>query len=204
MRKRPEKTEQTKEDLRVAFWRLYAERSAEACGKNPIDAITIQQISDLAGYNRATFYLHYHDIYEILEEIEADLLRGMTECVESCMRSLKRDSSKLSCIIELGKVAAFYERRKRYIVVLLGENGDPSFIVRLKGALKPIWREYLVSEGELEGRDAGEIELIMEYTLSGTLFMISQWLKDPNGVSAAQMGHLVYDMSIKDFASRLH
>ena len=100
MRKRPERTEQTKADLKEAFWRLYTEM--------PIEKITVGQVSDLAGYNRGTFYLHYRDLYDLLGSIEGSLLAGMTECVESCMKRLQRDSSKLSCIAACKDVVLYY------------------------------------------------------------------------------------------------
>lgn len=40
----------------------------------PFDKITIQEICDESGYNRQTFYYHFHDIYDMLEwVIESDL-----------------------------------------------------------------------------------------------------------------------------------
>lgn len=192
MRKRPEKTEQTKADIKEAFWRLYATK--------PIEKITVGEVCELAGYNRGTFYLHFHDIYELLAGIEAELLRGMTACVESCMKRLRRDSSKLSCIAACKDVVLYYERNKSYITVLLGVDGDPSFVYRLKDNLKPLWREYVV--GEVSGRSESEIDLLLEYALAGTLFMISRWLAEPGTTSAPQLAHLIYDCSIKDIRER--
>ncbi len=192
MRKRPEKTEQTKADIKEAFWRLYAAK--------PIEKITVGEVCDLAGYNRGTFYLHFHDLYDLLASIEAELLRGMTACVESCMKRLQRDSSKLSCIAACKDVVLYYERNKSYITVLLGEDGDPSFVYRLKDDLKPLWREYVV--GEVSGRSESEIDLLLEYALAGTLFMISRWLANPSTTSAPQLAHLIYDCSIKDIRER--
>ena len=188
MRKRPEKTEQTKAELKEAFWRLYAEK--------PLDKITVGEVCMRAGYNRGTFYLHFRDLYELRDIIEGDLLDGMTECVETCMRRLKRDSSKLSCIAACKDVVLYYERNKPYITVLLGDKGDPAFVYKLKNNLKPLWREYVIATDS--ARSEGEIDLLLEYTLSGTLFMISQWLSNPGTTSAAQLAHLVYDFSIKD------
>ncbi len=192
MRKRPEKTNQTKADLEEAFWRLYAER--------PIEKITVGQVCELAGYNRGTFYLHYRDLYEMLQVIENALLAGMTECVEGCMKRLQRDSGKLSCIAACGDVVLYYERNKARISVLLGEGGDPSFVHRLKEDLKPLWREYVI--GPDAQRSDDELDLLLEYTLSGTLFMISRWLANPGTTSARDLAHLVYDFSIKDVRRR--
>ena len=192
MRKRPEKTAQTKAEIREAFWRLYADK--------PIEKITVGEVCERAGYNRGTFYLHYRDLYELLRSIEDEILEGMTSCVEDCMKRLRADSSKLSCIAACKDVVLFYERNRSYIVVLLGERGDPAFIYRLKENLKPLWREYVV--GVDSSRSEAEIDLLLEYTLSGTLFMISRWLASPNAMSARQLAHLVYDFSIKDVRKR--
>ena len=193
MRKRPEITEQTKADLQEAFWRLYTH--------TPIEKITVGQVCALAGYNRGTFYLHFRDLYEMLSLIEEALLEGMTECVEACMKRLRQDSGKASCIAACADVVLYYERNKSYITVLLSERGDPAFIYRLKANLKPLWREYVI--GSDANRPEEEIDLLLEYTLAGTLFMISRWLSDPGCTSARQLAHLVYDFSIKDVRRRM-
>lgn len=193
MKKRPEKTEQTKADLKEAFWRLYADK--------PIEKITVGEVCKLAGYNRGTFYLHYRDLYEMLATIEASLLEGMTECVEACMKRLRNDSSKVSLIAACKDVVLYYERNKPFITVLLSEQGDPAFIYKLKENLKPLWREYVIDSDN--ARSEGEIDLMLEYTLAGTLFMISRWLSNPGTTSARQLAHLIYDFSIKDVRNRL-
>ena len=192
MRKRPEKTAQTKADLKEAFWRLYATK--------PIEKITVGEVCELAGYNRGTFYLHFQDLYEMLAGIEGELLAGMTECVENCMKRLQNGTGKLNLIAACKDVVLYYERNKDYIAVLLGEQGDPSFVYKLKDDLKPLWREYVIDPGTK--RTDQEIELLLEYTLSGTLFMISRWLTNPDGTSARQLAHLIYDYAIKDVRQR--
>ena len=49
MKKQPHITEQTKNNLRIAFWSLYAQK--------PIEKISIKEITELAGYNRGTFFI---------------------------------------------------------------------------------------------------------------------------------------------------
>ncbi|ACV21473.1 TetR/AcrR family transcriptional regulator [Slackia heliotrinireducens] len=192
MRKRPDKTAQTKAEFREAFLQLYA--------TTPINKMTVGQVCERAGYNRGTFYLHYQDLYDVLEQIENDLLDGMTACVEACMKRLSQDSSKLSCIAACADVVAYYERNKDSIAILLGENGDPAFVHRLKNNLKPLWRTYVV--GESAERSEAELDLALEFALTGTLYMISEWLSDSRGVSAYRLAHLVYDFSIRDVRRR--
>lgn len=51
------------EKIIKAFMTLYEVKN--------IEKISIKSITDLAGLNRGTFYLHFLDIYDLLEKIEA-------------------------------------------------------------------------------------------------------------------------------------
>ena len=192
MSKRPEKTAQTKADLEQAFWQLYSQA--------PLGKITVAQVCQRAGYNRGTFYLHYQDLYQLLEEIEDRFLAGMTSCVEGCMSRLAESQSKLARLAALKDVITYYEKNKGYITVLLGPHGSTDFLLRLKTNLKPLWRRYVISD--TGDHTEQEIDLLLEYTLTGTLFMISRWLQDPGTVSKAQIGHLIYDSAIRDVTLR--
>lgn len=193
MRKRPEQTARTRASIEDAFWDLYATR--------PIEKITVAQVCAAAGCSRGTFYVHYQDVYQLLEIIEHRFLEGMLSCVATCMRKLASDGGKLARIAALAEVVAYYEKNKRHIVVLLGTQGDPSFLLELKQGLKPLWREYVVDD--VGDHTEQEVDLILEYTLTGTLFMISRWLEDPGEISKAQMGRLIYDAAIRDVSARV-
>lgn len=47
-----------------------------------------------------------------------------------------------------------------------------------------------------------EIDLLLEYTLAGTIYMISRRLQNPGKASVFQLAHLVYDFSIQDLKQR--
>lgn len=179
MNKRPEQTEQTKERIREAFWTLYTD--------SPIEKVSVSRVCELAGFNRGTFYLHFTDIYEVLEQVESRLLDDLNACVERCMESLEQGADPEAAMRD---VLDFYEANSHYIVVLLGPHGDPAFTPKLKERLKPLWRKYVLKRKD--GESASETDLVLEYTLSGALFMVSRWLANPNGVSAEKMLHLIY------------
>ena len=66
MKKQPELTAQTKENLMEAFWQIYCEKR--------IEKITVKEITMKAGYNRSTFYEYFTDVYDVLEQIENSLI----------------------------------------------------------------------------------------------------------------------------------
>lgn len=192
---RPRRSDTTEADFEQAFLRLYADK--------PVDAITVGALCERAGYNRGTFYLHYTDIYALLHAIEDEQLKGMAGCVESALAALQRDARKLTRLGALKDVIAYYEHHRFAIEVLLGTRADPAFILRLKNALKPLWRRYVVDDDALGGHSEAEIDLILECTLTGMLFMVSQWLREPGDIGKARIGHLVFDAAIRDVRERV-
>ena len=82
--------ERTKRSIINAFIELRA--------KKPLEKITVKELSELAYINKATFYSHFHDIYDLSEQLEE----------EAIMNILKN----LTLVSSLFKnVAAAYEGR---------------------------------------------------------------------------------------------
>ena len=48
-----------------------------------IKEISVRELSDLVDINRSTFYLHYADIYDLLEKTEERLLAELSNAVEN-------------------------------------------------------------------------------------------------------------------------
>ena len=174
---------QTKRDLDEAFWNLYTEKD--------VNRISIRELTETAGYNRGTFYLHYKDIYDLLERQEQTLLSQMDECISSC----PVNPSKKDLFALMTRILGFYQRNRKQLVVLLGERGDASFTRKLKSSMKrmPIWR---VSNPDLNVDDAMR-DLLLEQTVAGVLAMIGSWLEDSRGVSAPSLLHAIYSTAIK-------
>lgn len=46
-------------------------------GKKPLEKITIRELSQLAGINKATFYLHFQDIYDLARQLETRVIQSI-------------------------------------------------------------------------------------------------------------------------------
>lgn len=51
-------------------------------GKKPLERITVKELADLAQVNKATFYLHYKDIYDLSEQLENELFQSVFNSIE--------------------------------------------------------------------------------------------------------------------------
>lgn len=176
--KQPEVTAQTRRNLQQALWSLYSER--------PITKISIKEITDRAGYNRGTFYLYYRDVYDILDQMEQEILDTIDALIQ---KRLIKDGildiqGNMGFIIGLAKS---YERG-RVIARLLGDDGDPHFKTRFKELIWPLVEVYLNPAGTFSPT---EERFVREFYLSGLLSVITAWLEDDTGMSIEELIQLI-------------
>lgn len=56
------RTERTKTSIRNAFLELRKQK--------PLEKISVKELAELAYINKATFYTHYHDIFDLADQLE--------------------------------------------------------------------------------------------------------------------------------------
>ena len=68
----------------------------------PLEKITVRELSERAEIHKATFYLHYHDIYELSESLERevidDILGGLSDPT-SLLSDPERFNEELYCLL---------------------------------------------------------------------------------------------------------
>ena len=117
--------QRTRRSIVNAFLALRSEK--------PIEKITVRELTERAQIHKATFYLHYHDIYDLSEALEweviDDILHGLSDPA-SLLTDPDRFNEELYCLLmahesllgllfsgsRAGMLAARLERRlKDYI-----------------------------------------------------------------------------------------
>jgi AcrR family transcriptional regulator len=128
-RKQSEATTETKQNLIDAYWELYTSDIPRK--------ITVQMITDRAGYNRGTFYAYFLDIEDLHDEIENALLPS-DENFEKL-----REASFSKNIREIIEIFMQIDRISgEKISFLLGSRGSLSFQNKLKSKLKELFLKY--------------------------------------------------------------
>ena len=174
MNKQPQVTKQTRANLTEAFWSLYLER--------PIEKITVREITDRAGYNRATFYLYFRDVYDLFDQLEEHVLAEIRALVDR--RLLAAD--RLDFSQHMGVIVGLAQRFNTVIPRLL--SGDPSFGERLKVIIAPLLDRFILPETGLSDR---EQEIVREFYLSGLVASISMWVRDPQDMPIDRLIELI-------------
>lgn len=63
----------TKRSIKNAFLQLRAQK--------PLERITIRELAELAEISKATFYLHYKDIYDLSSQLQNEVIQNILDCV---------------------------------------------------------------------------------------------------------------------------
>ena len=183
MKKNPEATALTRENLMQAFWGLYCQKK--------IEAITVKEITDAAGYHRSTFYEYFVDIYDVLNQLEESLLESIKEEVVKRLDDFQNE--------ELIKgLADLYESKGKYLSVLLGENGDPFYANKLKAVMRPVLLEMFgLSEGEIH------TAYIFEFGFSAILSTITYWYQNNKNLPSKELLILMRSMLMNGIYSEI-
>lgn len=152
-------SQKTKTKLRETFWQLYQEK--------PIDKISVREIIEKAHYNRSTFYEYYSDIYAVLEEIEDELFEGLFGNNNQLILDYTLSLDEL-----IYEIAQNYKKHQKYLKVLLGKNGDPLFLDKIREHLKSLLRPLISSTNAIAEKN---LDYFLEYLTNGLIGMLIYW-----------------------------
>lgn len=170
MNERRKDVSQTKEDPRVRKTRTQLQKAmAELMAQKNVQDITVQELTRLADINRGTFYRHYRDIYDLLEQTEQGLIAEFNTLLDAYTNEeLQRGLRPILSDV-------FYFARKNAAVreALLNIHADQRFFQRLSSLI------YERCVGEWRGlyaidfMERGNYEL--EFVVAGAVSLIRTW-----------------------------
>jgi AcrR family transcriptional regulator len=164
MKKQPEVTARTRQKLVDAFWELFETKR--------IEKISIGAITKKAGLNRGTFYEYYTDIYDLLEQQEQELLEQFGEY----LRRQVGEMEYCSLTEFIGKNAKVFAEFDDRIFILLSNQGDPAFRVKLKERMREIVRTVVMTseKGNVTEHKEAE-EYVLTYIIGTLTSMVTYW-----------------------------
>ncbi len=165
----------TKENIINAFF--------EIAESKPIHLIKVKHITDRINYNRCTFYQYFDDIYDLLDQVENKIIKNIIQEIER----IYSPTTTYEEILIIG--AESFQKYGKYLSILIGPQGSPSFQNKYIKALKPIICS-IMEKNHLEYND-----YIAEYALGGFLSSVSYWYHHQNSLSSKEVASLIYKLS---------
>lgn len=149
------KVKYTRRVIKEAYCNLLKEK--------PIDKISVAEICTLADVHRGTFYQHYHDIYDLQEKIEDELMEKFDEMMPA-IESGQYDISE-------AVISSVFEERE-ICRAILGENGSADFLIKvIEKSRKSSYVKYAAL-----GFDKKDFNGVFIYLTSGCIGVIRDWI----------------------------
>lgn len=167
------------------------EALTEMLALKPVGKITVQELIDRANICRTTFYAHYEDIYDLLSEVENDILSEIREGLEGLDQAPIRVEEQYPAIEAVVEV---YSRHENLIRLLNGPNGDPGFDARLQDTIYDVTRQLRrLKEGD--AFDEERHRLYSCYVISGGISVLNRMLSANLPIDPKEAGRVLGAMA---------
>jgi AcrR family transcriptional regulator len=150
-----------------------------------INNITVKELTDLADVNRSTFYLYYKDIFDMVEQIETEMLTDLSTAFEKFRKEANNYENFLTFFTY---VFEFIQSNAELSKILLGPDGDYYFIEKFKNAIIQSKPPFDDSVSKIK------IHYLRPFIISGCIGVIQQWLEDGMNVSTKDMATVITEM----------
>lgn len=156
-------------DGRVKYTRrVLKEAFLKTMGEKPVNKITVKEICSRAELNRATFYTHYKDVYDLLSHIENELVYDIAASLG--------DTKNVPLQEVLCRIFAAVKKNADLCALLFSDHGDKEVLRRIIAMGREIgiksWRDIIPSASEME------LERLYTFFAHGSVAIIERWVQD--------------------------
>lgn len=168
----------TRKQLREGLARLLETKS--------IRDIKVKELVEEVDINRSTFYLHYSDIYDMLEKIEEELFQEIQDAMQA--HPISADVHSLDFIRQMFQIM---EDNRAICKALCGPNGDIAFVSRMEDVVGSEAVQVIEPLFKIEKK---QLRYSYAYCLNGCVGLIKMWLLNDGRETPEQMADILYHM----------
>lgn len=157
----------------------------ELMNTTTFDKITVRLICDRAGVNRSTFYAHYTDIYDMIEQMETNLQKKLLDSypVPEIVTPLSLDSLRI--------FLNFIKEHKYFYQIALKARWE----FPLKHGFNPLWNQ-VVKPFCLKAGITSEDEMIYYFVgfQAGFTMILKRWVEQGCLENTDQIAHIIQNI----------
>lgn len=173
-----------KTDARVRYTQMrIRDAFLECLSRKPVSKITVKEICDIAEINRATFYKHYADPFDLLDKLEDEALAWLQKAI---------DEDKFQRGILLTILQNVSDMGNPYSV-LASANGDPGFAGRISALF---YQEFLPQIAQiLPGHTGEEQTAAYLFVVGGCSHLLTKWIEGGKKTPPAEVARMLESMT---------
>ena len=184
MKKQPEKTAQTKQSMIEAFWQIAKIRG--------LGNVTISEITKKAGLNRGTYYVYFTDLNDLLYQAEDEIIQDLRTKMHAFAANGQPDIRMLTT--QATQTIGQYDEK---LFLLLGRNGDPLFLDRLRREFSAVFATVMASQA-----DALHGDYLIAYITSAFTGLLQYWYENGKSISLSELSEIAYGMVLHGVMGR--
>ncbi len=151
-----------------------------------IKKISVKELCDSAGINRGTFYLHYDNIFDILQSTQNKMINEFENNVS------KYNNININLKVSdfehlLNDIFNFFDKNSEICMILASDNGDNKFEAKLHDIF---YSKMSPIKNILEEKDQIFFKYYYLFFVSGATTIILEWLKNGKKESPKKMTSL--------------
>lgn len=179
-----------KDDRRVKYTKMVLKESfIKLLEIKAISQISIKEICEDADINRATFYAHYNDQYDLMKKIENELLDN----VKAQLSELDKTDDNMNAVLTAEKIFEYIKENAKLCKLLLSEHGDFSFQKQIMMLVYDKIITQITDNSKITKEDA---EYVYSFTITGCVGIVQKWLDDGMKKSARFMAEMVIKLTL--------
>lgn len=161
-------------------------------GEKGFDALTVSDVTRRAKINRGTFYLHFVDKYDMLDQLEDELIQGLEQALLANAPADATDACELfpyeTLLAALNLVTGDFD----FVRAIAGRGGDPDFSSKLKRVVEGLLEQGLERTGTaLRNDEELPLAYAHELAISHVLSIIDLWLERGGTETPEQLARMI-------------
>ena len=187
----PQSTDRRSVRTRAALRQALAE---EIDATGDLSRVTVTAVAERAGITRRTFYSHYRDIPDLVNQIEDETLAELRTYVvrisESNLAELQAALNRKEPAPGSAELLACVREKGSYLRPLLGDGGDPAFAERMKRMTHEVVKDRALNGLDLRALGAF-FDYYLTFAISAEVGVLIRWLEGGMRESVGTMARLM-------------
>jgi AcrR family transcriptional regulator len=182
----------TKRMIRNALTELMEEKGFEG--------VTVRDLTEKADINRGTFYLHYRDKFDLMEQCQNEMIQEI-KTFQQNMGTVMLENTSHFLYDHFPFVVKLFEYiidNAHFMKTVLGPKGDPSFETKLKKIMQDKMKQNILEKHDEEELDI-PIDYFTSYVVSAHLGVIQHWLESGMKESQEDVFRILSSMTVSLF-----
>ena len=166
-----------------------------------VGKISVKELTQKADVNRSTFYLHYLDFYDMLEQMENEFVETIQGFFHDFFTPLPT-SMPLTLFVNISE---WLEQDKEYYVKLLRGSASGYIFEELESRIRDEFLTllYLIFLDE----ESLDLRTRVNFTVSGTVGVLRMWVMEGGNISLVELSETIDDIlnngMIQDYPQKI-